>query len=120
MNSRTTAKRINRNEQLVKRANSVNKLIKFISFVVTVIALVLLWQFVITLFGGHRSSDALLSAIKGLAQLFSSPMRGLVQSFPGVGQGILETTYLLALGIYALGYVLIRQFLKFLVRIPGT
>jgi len=120
MTSRVQAQRIQYNDKLVKRARAVDGIVKFINQVTAVVALILLWQTTVALFGWDKNPDSLLQFIKGMADALAQPARGLVKSFPGVGGGTLQTFYLVALAAYALVTTVFGLVLKFLVRVPGA
>jgi len=119
MNSRVTSKRINQNERLTRRANNVSNFMKYLGWVLTLVALSLLWQLAVEFFKLNMSGDSLFRLIKTMADAFALPFRGLIPRVPALGSSP-EALYLVAFASYTLGYLLVGQLLKAFVRVPGA
>ncbi|WP_287129390.1 hypothetical protein [Candidatus Cyanaurora vandensis] len=119
MNTRVAAKRISKNERLVKRANMINELTRLVNGATLGVVLVLAWQGSLALLGWDKSPDSLLKLIKGFADSLAEPVLSWGQKyFPLVPSG--AATYGVALLVYILLNILVRQLLKLFVRVPGA
>jgi len=119
MNSRTTVKRISKNEQLVKRAKAMDGVARILNSLTVVLALVLLWQATLAFLGWDANPDALLQGIKGAADTLAEPLRKLTQRYFPINAGD-GASYLLALLVVILANSALRTSLKLLVRVPGA
>lgn len=119
MNSRTTVKRISKNEQLVKRAKAMDGVARILNGLTVILVLVLLWQAILAFLGWDGNPDALLQAVKGAADTLANPLRKVAQRYFPINPGD-GASYLLVLLVVVLANSALRLILKLWVRVPGA